>query len=83
MAILPASALETLPAIIFQFSGNRLEFLNPEMPPGLASSKLSKILRGGWEKLVPVEFHPVVRKLGVAFENPRSYDGRVPGLLDG
>ena len=65
MTMLPSPAIESLPVIIFQFSSGRLELLHKEAPlvPGLTPVKLSKILHGGWRKLVPEEFHPVVGKL--------------------
>lgn len=64
--MLPGSTLETLPAIIFQFSANRLTFSSKEAAlfPGLTAQKLNRILKGDWRKLVPEEFHPVVLKLG-------------------
>jgi hypothetical protein len=66
MTTIPGPALDSLPAIVFQFSSHRLELANRALPlfPGLTPAKLSKILRGEWQKLVPEEFHPVVRKLG-------------------
>src|SRR5271169_1386460 len=66
MTISPGTSLDTLPALVFQFSANRLELLNREIPlfPGLTPAKLGKLLRGGWQEIVPREFHPVVRKLG-------------------
>ncbi len=72
MTTIPAPALETLPAIIFQFSSSRLELLNRDVPvyPGLTRAKLSRILRGEWQKLVPEEFHPVVRKLASLSDTP-------------
>ena len=72
MTTVPAPALEALPAIIFQFSSSRLELLNREIPvyPGLTRAKLSRILRGEWQKLVPEEFHPVVRKLASLSDTP-------------
>ncbi len=66
MTTIPGPALDSLPAIVFQFSSRRLAIVNRELPvyPGLTPAKLSKILRGEWQKLVPEEFHPVVRRLG-------------------
>jgi hypothetical protein len=72
MTTIPAPALEALPAIIFQFSSSRLELLNRDVPvyPGLTRAKLGRILRGEWQKLVPEEFHPVVRKLASLSDTP-------------
>ena len=58
--------LANLPAIVFQFSSNKVTLLNKDLAiyPGLTPAKLTKVVRGDWRKLVPEEFHPVVLKLG-------------------
>src|SRR3954469_18023127 len=63
MAVVSSSAIEALPAIIFQFSGTRLELLNREMPAGITAAKLSRIVKGEWQRLIPEEFHSVAQKL--------------------
>jgi hypothetical protein len=71
MSMLSRPEIEGLPAIIFQFSSDRLELLHKEATgyPGLTPAKLSKILRSEWRRLVPEEFHAVVRKLGTLSES--------------
>jgi hypothetical protein len=70
MTMLRRSPIETTPVIVFQFS-DRLELLHKQAPayPGLTPAKLSKILHGGWQKLVPEEFHAVVQKLATLSES--------------
>ena len=72
MTTVPAPALETLPAIVFQYASSRLDLLNRDLPvyPGLTRAKLARILHGEWQKLVPEEFHPVVRKLASLSDAP-------------
>ncbi|MBI2815484.1 MAG: hypothetical protein HYX72_00945 [Acidobacteria bacterium] len=65
MTAISGSTLETLSALVFQFSGSRLEFVSREMPAGITGPKLSKIVRGEWQRIIPEEFHPVVRKLAL------------------
>ena len=71
MSNITGTALESLPAIVFQFTSGRLELVNRELSalPGLTQAKLTRLLRGEWEKIVPEEFHPVVRKLGAVLQN--------------
>jgi hypothetical protein len=72
MTIPVASALEHLPAVVFQFAGRKLDLLNgePAAYPQLTPAKLAKIIRGEWRKLVPEEFHPVVQKLSTISKAP-------------
>ncbi|HEY7679610.1 MAG TPA: histidine kinase dimerization/phospho-acceptor domain-containing protein [Terriglobia bacterium] len=57
----------SLPALLFQFSSNGLEFLNRswEDYPGLTPNRWLGILRGGWRSLVPEEYHSEVQKLSL------------------
>jgi PAS domain S-box-containing protein len=68
----PDAALESLPAVVFQFSAGRLHLLNRELAafPGLSASRMQKIIRGEWSSIVPEEFHPVVRKLAALKKSP-------------
>ncbi len=54
-----------LPFIFFQIGSAGLELLNGswEDYPGMSPSVWKEIAAGGWETIVPQEYHPQVRKL--------------------
>jgi len=59
-------AKRNLPVILFQIGPTGLEFLNEgwELLPGMSPKIWLELRDGGWRKLVPVEYHAKIMKLG-------------------